>query len=246
MHLIRMVLASLALILTILAFAFSITATTSSSWSSVSQYTGRSLSTRTLIGQSTRGPLSYCLLTPNTTDPLNTTYYQDCTAPACTTAAPNYDEASFCQQLNHVGKLSIAGSVLTGVAMVAAMLVVAASGIAVARRHRDHPRRPFRLLAVASLTALLTLVGGAGCNVVASLWGTLLLVNQQSPDGNYITTLPVPVTADHWLMRRGVAYAALSWAPSIFAIVLLPLSLLDFEDGQKRRVNAEVLAQEPK
>jgi hypothetical protein len=69
------------------------------------------------------------------------------------------------------------------------------------------------------MMVLAIVMTASGCLIV-----TQTLVNQQSYDGNYTTTLPVPVLTDHWVMSRAVVIGNMGWLPTLIAVLCLPAS----------------------
>jgi len=71
---------------------------------------------------------------------------------------------------------------------------------------------------LALLLALAILCGAAGTFIVA-----LVLVNEQHPDGDSISTTTVPVAADHWLLGKGVVFGFLGWLPTVITMPFVPV-----------------------
>jgi hypothetical protein len=84
------------------------------------------------------------------------------------------------------------------------------------QRWRNKGGHVWLLAGLEVLLSLAVLCGAAGTLVVA-----LLLVNEQRPDGDNISSVAVPVQQDHWLMGRGVVFGFLGWLPTVIALPFL-------------------------
>lgn len=87
-------------------------------------------------------------------------------------------------------------------------------------RTPGHRQRLGFVLARGALCALLVL------SIVLFGGGTLLLfdllVNNQRPDGDFVTSVNPNITTDHWLMGRAIIYANLGWLPNLIGLLCMP------------------------
>ncbi|KAH6662060.1 hypothetical protein B0J14DRAFT_310612 [Halenospora varia] len=229
--------------LTLVSFIFTILALTTSTWSSSAQYTSTTppnINNRHLQGSSYRGPYRDCPLLQNAT---TLAWSNVCSTGTCFASdAALFGGPWWCQQLNLGAKLLLAGSVFTGIGFVSCAVGMVAVFLAGRKRHGSRARRRDGKMVFASwrwFTSLM-LVTAVGTSGVGWAITANLLVNQQKFDGNYITSLPVPVTSDHWLMGKGTVYGAVGWVPTVVAIVCLPWRpLLERREHEEGGVGVE-------
>jgi hypothetical protein len=134
------VLILLPLLLTILAFSFSLAAITSVKWSSFPTYTGP-VNDPIYTGSYTRGPFGFCNLSnPNTTTTNTTVRPQICVHNVqCDIDTDDW----FCQQIKVWGGALIAGAVFLGLAMIGVFVLLGIGALAPrARRRRDGSAGP--------------------------------------------------------------------------------------------------------
>jgi hypothetical protein len=55
-----------------------------------------------------------------------------------------------------------------------------------------------------------------------------LLVNNQPPDGDFVTSVSANINSDHWRMGKGIIYANLGWLPNLIALLCLPSAEMVF------------------
>lgn len=233
-------------VLSIVAFVFTVVSLTSANWATQAQYNidvfNPSIITRVHAATVRRGPVRQCVSRLNASDP-SAPWSTSCDSNGCQSS----DLAWWCQQQKAGSHLLIAGCVFAGVACVYALATLAATlplppspatpdngergqqgsedkpgwRRRLSRwRHPDHEQRLAFVLARGVLCALLVL------SIVLCGGGTLLLfdllVNNQLPDGDFVTSTASNITADHWMMGNGIIYANLGWLPNLIALLCMP------------------------
>ncbi|KAK4040196.1 hypothetical protein C8A01DRAFT_35798 [Parachaetomium inaequale] len=256
-------LASLAIaVLSIVSFIFTVVSLTSADWATQALYdvdvVSPSIDTRVHSATVRRGPFTKCVSERNESDPSGP-WSNNCDDSA---SCQSSDLAWWCQQQRTGSHLLIAGCVFSGLACLYALAVLGVTlpmlpsssrgtpgersgegegegrGEKAGWRHRlsrwRHPNHEQRLafvLARGILCALLVL------SIVLFAGGTLLLsdllVNNQPPDGDFVTSSPSDITADHWLMGNGIVYANLGWLPNLIALLCLPSVEMVFVRGRR-------------
>lgn len=216
----------LATTLTLVSFIFTILSLTTSAWSSSAQYTSPStpprISNRVLKGSSYRGPYRDCPLLQNAT---TLKWSNVCFDGTCFDSdASQFGGHWWCQQLELGAKLLLAGSVFTGIGFLSCAVDVLLALTVGAKRHkgRHRPLDARKVFASWEWFTNLMLVTAVGTWVLGWAIAANLLVNQQKLDGDFISSLTVPVLSDHWIMGKGIAYGAAAWVPTLFAIACLP------------------------
>jgi len=211
--------------LTLVSFIFTILAITTEQWSSSAQYTSTTppnINNRKFQGSSYRGPFRDCPLLQNaTTSAFENVCYEGTCFPS---DAVQFGGPWWCQQLETGAKLLISGCVFTGLGLVSCAIGVPAALLA-SRSCRGTRSKQWDERMIFGLWRWFTrmmLVVALGTMVVGWAIATEVLVNQQKFDGNYISTLTVPVTSDHWVMSKGVIFGAMGWIPTIIATMCLP------------------------
>ncbi|KAJ5444087.1 uncharacterized protein N7458_007959 [Penicillium daleae] len=249
-----------ATVLSVVSFVFTIIALTSPDWATQAQYDvdpfHPSINTRNLSAVVSRGPRKQCTFQRNETDPA-APWFTTCDPGGCQAG----DLAWWCQQQDVGSNLLVAGCVLAGVACVYAMLALAAmlpllpgsepgangeSGAECTRRvrapawrhrlsswrHPDQEQRLGFVLARGFLSMMLVL------SIATFAIGTLvlseLLVNQQPPDSDFISSAPSVITSDHWMIGKAVIYANLGWLPNLVAWLCLPSVEMVFVRSHRR------------
>jgi hypothetical protein len=234
--------------LSIVSFVFTIVSITSANWATQAQYDidvfNPSITTRVHAATVRRGPAQQCVSQRNASDP-SAPWSTDCDYNGCQSS----DLAWWCQQQRAGYRLLVAGCVFAGAACVYALGALAATLPPLPSpatpdqatpdeergrqeekptlrrrlsrwRHPDHEQRLAFVLARGVLRAFFVL------SIVLFAGGTLLLfdllVNNQPPDGDFVTSTSSNITADHWLMGKGIIYANLGWLPNLIALLCMP------------------------
>jgi hypothetical protein len=153
-------------------------------------------------------------------------FYQDCSAPKCTTSEPNYDNEFFCQQLKVSGNLMIAGTTFVGLAMLMTFPVTVFMTAAAAKPGK-HPRPatpapPYFILSIPHTFYSVIIVLGFVLLAAGNLIGAQVLVNEQPDDADFISSIGgTQSVTDHWLIGQGVWLAFGAWILGLIATVVL-------------------------
>jgi len=63
---------------------------------------------------------------------------------------------------------------------------------------------------------------GITCGALGTLVTAFVLVNEQRPDGDFISSVGDTVEMDHWMLSDGVVFGFLGWLPTVIAAAILP------------------------
>jgi hypothetical protein len=221
----------LSTVLLVLSFAFSVVALTSSTWVTNTVYSGDTIDNRTKQGWPRRGPFYATIIENNFAAG---TY----TAASGSGTCFGIDESYLCQQLHVGARLLVASCVFAGVGMLLLLGLSVTVGASVhgRRRHRRHEHhghgpgeqrraaaavqlhRIWALEARTWMRALLDMVLALG--ITCGALG--MLVNEQRPDGDFISSVGDTVQMDHWMLSDGVVFGFLGWLPSVVATAIVP------------------------
>ncbi|MCJ1355363.1 MAG: hypothetical protein MMC33_005354 [Icmadophila ericetorum] len=245
-------------LLLLLSFIFSLIATTSNNWSSSAVYTGDTLSSRTLQANDTRGPYKSTFYAP---DLVSLNFTATNSAGICVDGDEPFfcQQLSVGAHLLVAGCVftGLAGLGVVGLFLMWGVFGGVGRGCEEReKRHHHHGHHHERSEAVAEPSAstkttgkyrhigfsllhwsrtftMLMMVVAVMCMFFGTIITAEVLLNEQRPDGDFISSGPDTVMQDHWMLEKGVTFGFLGGFFTLVGIVLVP-SVYPLGGGHRR------------